>query len=447
MTYISSAAKKLISIFTTLAMLIACAAASPYTATANVNLRSSPSLDASVIVTVKQGSAVEVQEISQDGWARVGYASGEGYIRSEYLSASESFKLTANVNFRKTPSTSGVLIKTIPAGTLVNVTSYDAAGWSSATYDGVNGYIKSEYLAPAGSIQNLSTVVQAEPIAQTPTTSDVHGNYYKATATVNFRADPSLDGAVSGKIPSGTVVEAAASTTEGWHEVTYGGKKGYVKSEYLTATDETPAVEKKQYMVTARVNFRKAPSTDSEVIKTLGLYTKINVLENLADGWSSISVGDQQGYIKTEYITEATNAAVSEKGVELTPWSEAKKIFKLNTPALVYDVGTGLTYTVQSFSNGSHADVEPLTKDDTAIMYKTFGNKWSWDVRAVWVTIGGRTMAASINGQPHGGGVISNNGMNGQICIHFKGSTTHNGNASFTRLHQQKVTEAYNAGK
>jgi len=52
-------------------------------------------------------------------------------------------------------------------------------------------------------------------------------------------------------------------------------------------------------------------------------------------------------------------------------------------------------------------------------------------------------MAASINGMPHGGGVISDNGMDGQVCIHFQGSSTHNGNTKFAQLHQQVALEAY----
>jgi hypothetical protein len=101
----------------------------------------------------------------------------------------------------------------------------------------------------------------------------------------------------------------------------------------------------------------------------------------------------------------------------------------------VFDVRTGLTYNVKSFSNGLHADVEPITANDTAIMLKTYGGAWKWNPRPVWVTVNGRTIAVSINGMPHGGDTNPNNNMNGQICIHFRGSTTHNGNQSFAKQH------------
>lgn len=78
-------------------------------------------------------------------------------------------------------------------------------------------------------------------------------------------------------------------------------------------------------------------------------------------------------------------------------------------------------------------------------MLQTYGGRWDWDPRPVYVTINGRTIAGSINGMPHGGGVNSENGMSGQVCIHFRGSTVHNGNTSFARDHQNAITEAWNA--
>ena len=149
-------------------------------------------------------------------------------------------------------------------------------------------------------------------------------------------------------------------------------------------------------------------------------------------------------------ITTATTPVLvkpAANGVELLDWSLVKTIFKVGLTASVYDVRSGLTYKVKSFSNGNHADVEPITADDTAIMLKTYGGAWKWDPRPVWVTVNGRTIAGSINGMPHGGDTNPNNNMAGQICIHFRGSTTHNGNLAFAQDHQDAVTEAWNAAQ
>ncbi|MCL1935318.1 MAG: hypothetical protein FWF57_02945 [Defluviitaleaceae bacterium] len=134
--------------------------------------------------------------------------------------------------------------------------------------------------------------------------------------------------------------------------------------------------------------------------------------------------------------------------IELLPWSIVSQIINPSTILEIYDIGTGLTYNVYSFSNGNHADVVTLTREDTDILFYTFGNRWNWNVRPVWVTIGDITVAASINGMPHGNSQSHlNNGLGGHICLHFYGSNTHNGNVSFARLHQQEVLTAFNYRK
>ena len=56
----------------------------------------------------------------------------------------------------------------------------------------------------------------------------------------------------------------------------------------------------------------------------------------------------------------------------------------------------------------------------------------------------GVTLAASINGMPHGGGSIADNNFEGHICIHFLNSRTH-GTDNVDPDHQNAVGEA--AGK
>lgn len=210
--------------------------------------------------------------------------------------------------------------------------------------------------------------------------------------------------------------------------------------------DETDNAQAANYITIDRVNFRTAPNTNATIITTLPNGTEILVTEYDGENWSKVTYKGNDGYIKSEFILSKEDYVKQPKSeVELLKWSEAKGIFTIGVDAKVYDVRSGQTYYVRSFSNGAHADVEPVTKEDTAIMLKTYGGKWKWDPRPVWVTINGRTMAASINGMPHGGGVNNSNGMDGQICIHFKGSTTHNGNKSFERDHQDAITEAWNA--
>jgi uncharacterized protein YgiM (DUF1202 family) len=361
-----------------------------------------------------------------------------------------SGRTTDRVNFRAAPSLDARVYRTLDTNTEVEILTYDPAGWSQATVGGTTGYLKSEYLtAPQSSA--------------------------RTTARVNLRKTPSLEGTVLKLLDSGVAVQPV-STQDGWTEVLWDGRQGYIKSEYLLADTasapppaqetapilpaeaalpdplpdplpETPASEtptETPAYTTARVNFRKTPSLDGAVLKLLAFGTAVQPVSE-QDGWTEVLWDGQRGYIKSEYLTAASPTPAAPGAVELIPWTEAEKIITLNRPISVYDVRSGITYTVQSFSHGQHADVEPLTTQDTELCKQTFGGVWKWDGRPVWVTINGRTMAAAMNGMPHGGGIIDDNGMDGQICLHFPGSHVHNGNTRYENTLQAVVQEAWNA--
>jgi hypothetical protein len=88
----------------------------------------------------------------------------------------------------------------------------------------------------------------------------------------------------------------------------------------------------------------------------------------------------------------------------------------------------------------NHADVQPLTAADTAAMKAAVGS-WSWNRRAIFVTINGVNYAASMNCMPHGSGSITNNNFNGHHCIHFTNSRTHGSN-KVCPLHQAAIRKA-----
>lgn len=105
--------------------------------------------------------------------------------------------------------------------------------------------------------------------------------------------------------------------------------------------------------------------------------------------------------------------------------SDIQKIFSKGTDALITDVETRLSWMERRRGGTNHADVQPLTKEDTAKLKQAYGGKWSWNRRAIWVTINGVTYAASMNGMPHGGSSIKDNNFDGHHCIHFTNSRTH----------------------
>lgn len=125
--------------------------------------------------------------------------------------------------------------------------------------------------------------------------------------------------------------------------------------------------------------------------------------------------------------------------VEIVDWykGDIQSLFSKGSVATLTDVKTGLSFRVKRWSGGFHADVEPLTAADTAVMCKIYGvsraqeisDKNMYQRRPLWVTLKGRTICASMYGVPHNypaGDTIPNNDFYGQFCVHFLNSRTHN---------------------
>ncbi|GGI43214.1 hypothetical protein GCM10008018_00940 [Paenibacillus marchantiophytorum] len=126
---------------------------------------------------------------------------------------------------------------------------------------------------------------------------------------------------------------------------------------------------------------------------------------------------------------------------ELLPWEEASLILPKYSKFTIVDVESGLSFEGQRRAGSHHADVQPLTKEDSATLKSIYGGAWSWDRRAVLVKLNGRTLAGSMHGMPHGGDGIPGNDFNGHFCIHFLGSVTH-GSRSVDPAHQVMVHRA-----
>lgn len=113
--------------------------------------------------------------------------------------------------------------------------------------------------------------------------------------------------------------------------------------------------------------------------------------------------------------------------IKMIQWEKVNEILPRYSKFTVVDLETGMKFRVQRRAGSNHADVQPLTTKDTAIMKKIYKGKWSWKRRAIIVISEDGKIAASMHGMPHGGGALKNN-FPGHFCIHFYGSTTHRTN-------------------
>lgn len=107
--------------------------------------------------------------------------------------------------------------------------------------------------------------------------------------------------------------------------------------------------------------------------------------------------------------------------LELMQWyADIKSYLQRNPNFTVYEPVSGKQWNMRLLSAGHHADSEPLTAADTAIMYEVWGNKWVWDEKPVYVRLANGTwVIASMPNMPHLSGNIKDNNFDGHTCVHF----------------------------
>lgn len=143
-------------------------------------------------------------------------------------------------------------------------------------------------------------------------------------------------------------------------------------------------------------------------------------------------------------VTAARRAVAALSGQlfgDAVPWEDVHPLFPLDGEATLEDVRTGVRLRVKRYGGHLHADVEPATPRDTAVLKALYGGRWSWRRRPVVAIIGGQRLAASINGMPHGDGVVRDNDFPGHFCLHFLQSRIHR-SGRVDPSHQLMVWEA-----
>lgn len=156
------------------------------------------------------------------------------------------------------------------------------------------------------------------------------------TDRVNVRDDASTDGNLLETVDPGTEVALVSDMGNGWYNVTYNGKTGYILSDYLivkesvataettdtaadTATDTAETTDNTTTAETATtttdgptgtiklqnhdaVSVRETASSDGNKIGTAYTGESIWIIENESSGWSKVEWNGKTGYIRTDLL-------------------------------------------------------------------------------------------------------------------------------------------------
>ena len=123
------------------------------------------------------------------------------------------------LKLRAEASTTSACLTLLPKGTSVVVEDDSIAGWYKVNHEGVTGYLFSEYVS--FSISGSAKLGNGK----------VTGN------DVNVRSAASTSASRLGSLNKGDVV-AVTGIDNGWYKISFNGKTGYVRSDYMTITKE-----------------------------------------------------------------------------------------------------------------------------------------------------------------------------------------------------------------
>ena len=123
------------------------------------------------------------------------------------------------LKLRAEASTTSACLTLLPKGTSVVVEDDSIAGWYKVNHEGVTGYLSSEYVS--FSISGSAKLGNGK----------VTGN------DVNVRSAASTSASRLGSLNKGDVV-AVTGIDNGWYKISFNGKTGYVRSDYMTITKE-----------------------------------------------------------------------------------------------------------------------------------------------------------------------------------------------------------------
>ena len=218
-------------------------------------VRSGPGTNYSKIGSIKKGKTFTVTGTGKDKsgvtWYKMKYGSKNGYVSSKYVyikqptvTAVSNTKGTVNtkkdpLTVRSGPGASYSKLGSLSKGKTFDITgkATDSSGvtWYRLTYSSKTGYVSAAYVKTSSTSSGNSGGTTVTP------TTNMKG-------TVNTKSDPLTvrSGAGSSYSKLGTLakgktfdITGQASDSSGvvWYQLDYNGKKGYVSSQYVKATD------------------------------------------------------------------------------------------------------------------------------------------------------------------------------------------------------------------
>lgn len=225
---------------------------------------------------------------------KIPYVSYSNKTTVTEVAMNKTMYTTTNLNFRKEPNTSAIILETLKKDTEVLVIAKYSDNWYKATCNGKTGYLSAKYLTEKATAEILNEIMYT-------------------TANLNFREQPNTSCSVITVLKKDTEVNVISKYSDNWYKVIYDNKTGYLSAKYLTKTKpivENVEIDVTGYVITKKeIELRKEPNFNSEVIAKYPADTKFTVTKKISLEGNYMYKTKSGFYIpaSTNYVTYFSN--------------------------------------------------------------------------------------------------------------------------------------------
>lgn len=365
-----------------------------YINTGNTNFRTGPDLSYSIIKALDKNTGLYAYAL-MGNWYYVLVGSNFGYVHKDYVTITGTAKLgsdgkptntvdlsgatglgktTGNVNFRSGSGTSFSSYGVLTKGTEVLLFGTENGWYKIKLSDGMTGYVSGKYISIIESYASGSTGGTGGTGSTPGTgTSGSAIGIGVTTGSVYFRTGPSTSDKKIAKLKKGAEV-TLYSLSNGWYEVDYNGKRGYLYASYVKVTSNTinnssnsnssgttanTALTLTTGKATGSLNFRSTADLDAKVISTFSAGNTFKILGQSGD-WYYVLHNGVTGFVYKAYTSVVSSGTAGILAVGAT--QTAKNA--VTTASVNLRAGAGLSSSVvELLSSGTNATVYLSTGD------------------------------------------------------------------------------------
>lgn len=263
----------------------------------SLNVRSGPGTNYSSLGKLNKGDKVDIISQENSVWYKINYNGKIAYVSATYIEVQKNVEpdyIVENVTdkygkiaktesktlyLKGVPNEDGASICSLNEGDVVKITGRVSNNWLRVTYNEKEGFVPSK---------NVTQIKTSK------------GEVYKLSKgdTLNVRESSSTSSKILFKLNSGDKVDILNKLSNGWYEISFNNKIGFVSNYYIKETEtpkedtsENNKVNTTKYKVLSSIRLRKTPNWSGEQVSVAARDSILNVV-SISNGWAKVLMPD-----------------------------------------------------------------------------------------------------------------------------------------------------------